>query len=42
MEKVRLESSNGGNEGRPEPSDSADDNQDWEVDDPDEDIVYVK
>lgn len=44
LDKIKAEkgSGDGVNEGRPEPSDSAEDNQDWEVDDPDEDIIYVK
>ncbi|EOA17399.1 hypothetical protein CARUB_v10005701mg [Capsella rubella] len=44
LDKLKAEkgSGDGVNEGRPEPSDSAEDNQDWDVDDPDEDIIYVK
>ncbi|CAL9228012.1 unnamed protein product [Arabidopsis halleri] len=44
LDKIKAEKGSGDdvNEGRPEPSDSAENNQDWEVDDPDEDIIYVK
>lgn len=44
LDKLKAEkgSSDGGNEGVPEPSDSQEDDQDWDVDDPEEDIIYVK
>ncbi|XP_010437570.1 PREDICTED: probable ribosome-binding factor A, chloroplastic [Camelina sativa] len=40
LDKIKAEKGSG--DGVNEPSDSAEDNQDWEVDDPDEDIIYVK
>ncbi|CAB80190.1 putative protein [Arabidopsis thaliana] len=40
LDKIKAEKGSG--EGKTEPSDSTEDDQDWEVDDPDEDIIYVK
>ncbi|KAL1215714.1 putative ribosome-binding factor A [Cardamine amara subsp. amara] len=44
LDKIKAEkgSGDGVNEGKTEQSDSTEDDQDWEVDDPDEDIIYVK
>ncbi|KAF2543830.1 hypothetical protein F2Q70_00033940 [Brassica cretica] len=39
LDKIKAEK---GSEGEPETSDSPEDDQDWGVDDPDEDIIYVK
>ncbi|ESQ53643.1 hypothetical protein EUTSA_v10026220mg [Eutrema salsugineum] len=39
LDKIKAEK---GSEGGQEPSDLPEDDQNWEVDDPDEDIIYVK
>lgn len=39
LDKIKAEK---GSEGGPETSDSPEDDQEWGVDDPDEDIIYVK
>uniref|UniRef100_A0A1J3G010 Putative ribosome-binding factor A, chloroplastic n=1 Tax=Noccaea caerulescens TaxID=107243 RepID=A0A1J3G010_NOCCA len=44
LDKIKAEkgSGDGANEQGPEPSESPQDDQDWDVDDPEEEIIYVK
>lgn len=44
LDKIKAEkgSGDGVNEEGPQPSESAEDDQDWDVDDPEEEIFYVK